>query len=512
LTVRGASPAQEIQGAVRFDYSVGPLSKLLHVYSDTQPFGLRLSDSTRSATETVTALDALHETRADTVRATTTMRFHVASELLTGSFDVTTAAPWAAWFDTYPDAGELSVTGANGSKVALRARNAASTVADVLVNGAAVDNLSLDGLGVLWTGAPWVPQVAIAGQYTVEHPTANSFRTLLQPEPASFLPNGALQWLYSRPLDPASVTGATFIQTSGQPNGPANQMFTPVPAKVSIQGGLLTLTPSTQLLPGAAYQLQLALNAAGGIVDTAGDSLPRPTFAGTVLQTVSANLIVGSTPVLLGSSATLILDASGSSANGGPASIRWRQLSGPALSFSDANAERIKVSPATVANGTAVVELDASNLAGDVDRRTIAITVAADLKQSLVLSYRTMNEPSRVVTNFDPSISAAYAHVLQSNTVLDVLVGTQRFLAGLTGGQTWQTGLTLPYGSNTTSGVTGSGWVGCAGGGNTGTVKILDYALDASGNLDRLALDFDDTCGLNYTQGSIRYHSALPVR
>lgn len=512
LTAKGSSPTQEIQGAVRFDYSVSPLSKLLHVYSDAQPFGLRFSDGTRSATETVTALDAKHETRADTVRATTTMGFHVASELLNGSFDANTATPWAAWFDTYPDAGELTVAGANGGSVALRVRDAASTAADVLMNGKAVDNVSLDGLGVLWTGAPWLPQVASAGQYTVEHPTANSFRTLLQPDPAAFLPNGSLQWLYSRPLDPASVTSATFIQTSAQPGGPANQTFTPVPAKLSIEGGLLTLTPSVQLLPGTAYQLQLTLGTAGAIVDTAGNSLPRPTFAGTVLQTVSANVVVGSTPVLLGSSATLVLDASSSSANGGPASIRWRQLSGPALSFSDANAARITVSPAAAANGTAVVELDASNSAGDVDRRTIAITVAADLSQSLVLSYRTQNEPTKVASNFDPSNSFSYAHALQSNTVLDVLVGTQRFLAGLTGGKTWQTGLTLPYGKNTTLGVTGPGWVGCAGGDNTGTVKILDYALDASGNLDRLALDFDDVCGLTYTQGSIRYHSALPVR
>jgi hypothetical protein len=512
LTVKSSNPTQEIQGAVRFDYSVSRLSKLLHVVSDTQPFGLRFSDGTRSASETLTALDAQHETRADTVRATTTMRFHAASDLLGGSFDAATATPWAAWFDTYPDAGELIVTGANGSSVALRARNATSTAADVMMNGTAIDNVPLDGLGVLWTGAPWLPQVASAGQYTVEHPTANSFRTLLQPDPAAFLPNGALQWIYSRPLDPASVSGATFVQTSAQPGGPANQTFTPVPAKVSVEGGLLTLTPSTQLLPGASYQLQLAGNAVGGILDSAGDRLSWPAFTGTVLQTVSANLMLGASPVLLGSGATLVLDATGSNANGGPASIHWRQLSGPALSFSDANATRVTVSPAAAANGTAVVELDASNYAGDVDRRTVNITVAADLAQALVLTYRKMNEPVTVAANFDPSINASYAHALQSNTVLDVLLGSQRFLAGLPGGQTWQAGLNLPYGSNATSGVTGPGWVGCANGGNTGTFKVLDYALDASGNLDRLALDFDDSCGVTYTQGSIRYHSAVPVR
>jgi hypothetical protein len=46
----------------------------------------------------------------------------------------------------------------------------------------------------------------------------------------------------------------------------------------------------------------------------------------------------------------------------------------------------------------------------------------------------------------------------------------------------------------------------------TGTVTFLELALDAAGNLDRLALDFDDTCGGRVTPGSIRYRSTVPLR
>src|SRR6185503_4013397 len=55
------------------------------------------------------------------------------------------------------------------------------------------------------------------------------------------------------------------------------------------------------------------------------------------------------------------------------------------------------------------------------------------------------------------------------------------------------------------------GWLGCVGTNHTGTVTFLDYAQDAEGNLERLALDFDDTCDQTVTLGSIRYHSAVPI-
>lgn len=504
------SPKQALEGALRFDYSVGRLSKLLHVASDTQPLSVRFSDSTRAATETMTLLDAQHETRLDTVRATTAMRFHLASDILAGSVDAATATPWSAWFDAYPDAGELALTGANGSAAAVRARAAQSQAADIVFNGTAIDNVELDGLGVLWSGAPWLPKVAAADRYTVEQPPFSNFRLLLQPDPAAFLPNGSLTWLYSRPLAPGAVRGATFLQVGAQPGGPANQMFTAVPATVTIEGGLLTVKPSTQLLPGTDYRLQLDMDMGAGIADTAGSHLDAPTFGGTVMQTVNASLTAGAASILFGAGAALTLDAGGSSATGGPASYHWQQLSGPALTFSDAGAARVTIAPAAASNGTAVVELSVANGAGDVDRRTVAVTVAADPAQALVLAYRRSGEPVTIATSFDPDFSG-YAKMFNAGTTLDLIVGTRRFLAGRNDGRTWQSGPALIYGNGSGSESIAPGWIGCPVR-NTGTVTVLELALDAAGNLDRLALDFDDTCGSSITLGSIRYHSSVPVR
>lgn len=312
--VRGASPSQEITGAVRFDYSASRLSKIVHVYSDTQPFGITFSDPTKSATDTATALDALHETRLDTVRATTTMRLHLASSLLGGSVDVATATPWSAWFDTYPDAGETSVAGANNSKASLRAAGGMPSF-DVLLGATAVDKYSADGMGVLWTGAPWLPAVAGAGHYnTVTTGTSNDFRQLLQPDPAQFLPNGALQFVYSRPLDPLSITSATFIPAGGASPAGASD----IPATLTVEGGLVTAKPASQLLPGGGYELRFFGGFGSLMHDTGGNTLWLPTFTGTVVQTVGASLVANAAPVLLGSTATLVLDASGSTANGAP--------------------------------------------------------------------------------------------------------------------------------------------------------------------------------------------------
>jgi len=506
--VKGTNPSQEIVGALRFDYSDGRLSKFLHVASDAQPFGMRISDGTKTATETLTALDAQHQTGLDTMRATTSMRFNLASTLLGGTLAMTTGTPWSSWFDTYPDAGQLDIAGASGSKVALRARVGDSS-ADVLLGNAIVHVASIEGPDVLWTGAPWLPQVAAADHYATRSAYAHPFSVLSQPDPAMFLPSGALTWLYSHPIDATSITSAKFAQRSG----PVNTMFEEVPATVTVEGGLLTISPTRQLQPGIDYELQI-VSPGWRLSDTAGATLEVPTFFGTVERTVSASLVSAAPPLLLGADATLVLDSSGSTANGVPvASTHWRQLSGPALSFSDPTAARVTITPAASSNGTAVVEVAVANAAGDVDRKTISLTVAADQTESLVLAYRVASGPLVIAAGTDPGYAGSYARRVQQNNVLDVLMGTQRFILGSMTPRTWMSGLTLTYtgNTNTTADAT-PGWVGCMATIHTGTVSILDYAQDADGNLERLALDFDDTCDTTVTRGSIRYRSTMPVR
>ena len=501
---REGSPRQELTGALRFDYAAGRLSKLLHVASDTQPFGVRWTDGTATATDTLTAFDAQHETRVDTVRTTTSMRYSLASELLRGAVTVTTATPWTSWFDTYPDAGALEVAGANGTRVTLNVRDGGGS-AGVSVGDTFVRALSFEGPDDLWAGDAWLPDATV-NHYNVVPTWDSRFRLLRQPDPASLRPNATLTWLYSRPLDAASIAGAAFVQTNGAlPDGPA------VPATVKVEGGLLTIVPVTQLQPGTAYALRLSARGTS-LNDTTGAALELPTFAGTVARTVSASLRPAAPPVLLGRDASLVLDAGTSSANGAPvASMRWRQLSGPALAFSDTGAARVTVTPATATNGTAVVELQVANAAGDIDSKTIDITVAADLTQSLVIAYRPGGAPLTVATNADPGFAGGHARLYQDTNTLDILLGTLRFMVTPRAALTWRTGVSLTYSKDGVSTDAAPGWLSCFASNHIGTLSIRDYALDAAGNLDRLALDFDDQCGTLVTSGSIRYHSAIPV-
>jgi hypothetical protein len=511
LKSRGASPSQEIVGALRFDYSAGHLSKMLHVASDAQPFGMRVSDGKTTTTDNVTALDASHETRLDTMRATTSMRFNLDSALLGGTLTVTTGTPWLSWFDTYPDAGQLDLAGADGGKVSLRARAGDST-ADVLLAGAIASVTSIEGPDVLWTGAPWLPEVAAADHYATKLSFNHPFTLLRQPDVTALRPNGALTWLYSHPINPASIGSATFVQR----NGPFDT-FDEVPATVTVEGGLLTITPTRQLRPGIDYQLNVVQGNPWHFSDTAGAMLDYPAFTGTVARTISASLVSAATPLLLGADATLVLDASGSTANGVPvASTHWRQLSGPALSFSDPDAARVTIAPAAKANGTAVVELTVANAAGEVDRKTISVTVAADQTQSLILSYRVADKPLVIAAGSDPDMANSYARRYPDRNSLDVLMGTRdtlmRFMLASNQPRTWTSGLKLTYSNGNVPADTAPGWVTCMDTNHTGTVSFLDYAEGADGSLERLALDFDDTCGTTVMVGSIRYRSTIPIR
>lgn len=515
FSVRASTPRQDVVGALRFDYTATRLSKLVHVYSDTQPFGVTFSDGIKAITEQVTALDAQHESRLDTVRATTTMKLHVTSNLLGGSFDITTATPWSALFDTFPDAGEITFAGANASNASVRAAPARIGMFDVLVGGAQSTTMSADGSGLLWSGAPWLPAVASARSYAIVAASTTAFRSLIQPAPTQIRPNGPLVWVYSRPLDANSVPAATFIQRS---YGKAGAPIVQVPAKITVEGAMLSYTPSIQLQLGVSYDLIPDNSAFGAnIRDVNGAVLPAPQFLGGVVpQSVSASIADGP-KVLLGSGASLVLDAGASSANGQPvAATRWRQVSGPTLILTDANAPRVMLTvPAGTGNGIAVIELEAANAAGEFDRLQTSVTVAGDLSSALVVAYRNGTAPLSIVSNVVP-FSGGYASlsVQQGNKVLDVMLENSRLLAALSGGATWQTGQRLAYGPGSTSGVVGPVWLGCGSGANSGNLSVLDIALDQSGKLARLALDFDDTCSTSgvVTQGSIRYHSALPLR
>ena len=503
---RTETPRQGILGSVRFDYTSGVISRLLHVYSDTQPFIMAFSDASATKNDTITGLDVQHELRLDTARASTSIRLHLASNLLGGSLDVSTRTPLSSWFDSYADAGELVLSGASNSKASLRVNASNRNLFESLLGDTVIRAQDSLDVGLLWSSGNWLPgNKPNLDYYEIKPVLATDFKLLVPPDVNNMAPSGSLSWAYSRPLDTTSVTDALF---QGQGADAGN-----IEARISYNGAIVTVTPSSQLKAGAIYDVRLNAKTYAPVRDTAGNTLPTPRVNVNVAQSISAAISTGGmAPLLLGPAGTLTLDASASSANGGPVSgTRWRQVSGPSLTMDNPNAARVTLSSAAPSRGLAVIALDATNAAGEKDTRQISIDVLSDLSQALVYSSRTGNGELEVDSTARTEFTPNTLYVASTNTLQLLSPARINVFQIAIPGVTWQSGLTFTYGAGNTSGAQGTAKVGCFGV-NTGTVRMLDFALDGDGKLARAAIDYDDNCNGIVTQASIRYRSDMPLR
>lgn len=502
-----------IEGGLRIEYTADRLSKVVRVLSLGQPFALYGQSGSTVLRDLVTGLDARREVRRDTARATTSMQYRLASDSLGGRIDVATTTPWRSWFECYPDAGELAITGAPGSTAGLRAPPTGAMQIDVLLSGSSVGFVNGGEAVFLWSGAGWLPPLQNGLGYVAGPPASNPFKQYTEPSMTVLRPNPApLEWTYSRPLAAGAVSSAVFRRSFIGPGEPWS--LAEIPATVSIEGAVLTVTPNAQLEPGDSYDLVFDGGDVGDLSDEFGARLLKPRFSAPVAMTIQAVAFVGTPGLVLGPGEALPLDASASMADGsGVVVTRWRQLSGPALSFSATNGAAVTVQAAAAVNGTAVVEAEVENSAGELDRQTLSFRVLGDLSQVLVLASRPANAVLSVVTSIDEGATTSYVRRLDVNNTLDVVLGTSRLLAQLPG-LTWQTGVDIDFGPGSASGASGL-WIspGALCTPQSGQLAVLDYAEDSTGFLLRLALDFETSCsGGAITTGSIRFNSSVPLR
>lgn len=499
-------PRQDMLGSVRFDYASSALSRRLHVYSDTQPFIMALSDATTKHNETITALDVTHELHLNTARTATNLRLRVASSALGGSFDVTTRTPLSSWFDTIGDAGELTISGANNTKAGLRVNASFRNRFDTLFGDTVVgkpDSLEVD---LLWSSGDLLPgNQSRPDYYDTSSSIANGFKLLVAPDTGNMTPRGKLSWVYSRTLATPAFSDAVFAGI-----GIGN-----VDAIISQDGTIVTVTPASQLKAGGSYELRINTRSRGEVKDVAGNILPVSPLTVNVLNTIQAQLDSGGmAPILLGPAAALTLDASKSTANGAPVSnVRWRQLSGPPLNIDNPTAPRMTLTGTNPAKGVAVVELEAINAANESDKRQISIEVLTDISKALVFSSSNNGGIPTIDSNAD-TISAPYARYWADSSTLDIMSTKlrNRLLMGLPAGLRWQAGLSASYGTGNSDGVTGSyiGDSGCFT--RTGSFRVIDFVLDTAGNPSKVAIDIDENCSGTVNKISIRYGSDVPLR
>jgi hypothetical protein len=503
-------------GSLRYDYSADRLARSIHVTSASQPFTVTASQGSKSVAEAITQVDVMRTARRDTARATTSMRLHYASDALGGAIDASTPTSWASWFDSYPDVGELAITGAAGQVTQIRASTNGASMFDLLFGGTVISQVSAVSAVTpyLWSGTGWYTASGNELGYITQPAAYVGFKVMAQqPTPTTLIPQpGSLTWSYSRPLAIGTVTSATFMPTTSVPNQVGSSV--PVPATVLIEGALLSVTPTTQLVPGMNYYLAFNNGNIGSITDTNGATLSMPVFSADVALTIVASAKINGVALLFGPTATLKLDAGASSALGGLiASTHWSQVSGPALTITGAETSVATVSPASGSgNGQAVVEVEVRNSAGDMARTQLSFQVVADPAQTLVMAYRAGTGPMNV-TVADLTNGSSYARYFANYDVLD-LYGGGRLLAGLPAGTAWLAGVDVTYGAGGTPGVNVV-WIQpgsqCMSG-PTGHLKVLDYAVDAAGTVTRVAIDFEETCAGVTTTASIRLGASLALQ
>ncbi len=512
-------PPVRVAGELEFDLAAERVAKVLRVRSSLQPLIFSATNGGQTVADVVAQMQLRREIRRDTARVSTSIAHRLSSDLLGGEIVVSTEQPWANWFDSVPDAGALLVRGAGSPSVRLLAPASGAMSFDVRLDGASVGSVFVAdaATGYLWSGTGWVPQDEAQRDYVILPAGDGVFVQLTRPEAATISPSpGPFVWTYSRPLAPDAVTSAAFVRRQSAP-GPS---WAPseIPAELRIEGAMLTVTPLQQFEPGDTYEVMFDRTfAAPGISDSLGRTTTRPAYAATVVQTVQANAVFDGPALILGKDTGVVtLDARTSvSATTGGTQARWRQVSGPTLSLSGADSAVVSMQTSESLNGIAVVELEARNVAGDVDRLNLQFPVLGDLSQAFAIGVTVGAGPMQVVTSIDGGVASTMPRYFASSNAVDVVrSGGGRFLSSPPSGETWRSGLVFGYGTF------GAGilvWLppggtSCSSASRGGLVNVLDIGFDAAGELQRLSVEFDEYCDGLQTHGSIRFNDALPLR
>ena len=134
------------------------------------------------------------------------------SELLRGTVTAMSDAPLTSFFDRYPDAGRVSIAGANGTAV-LNVGGAPAGMASVSF-GATNINLALDDAssGYLWSGTGVTAPPDATGFHT-KVATPTEFEVLQGPDFSKVQPSSRISWQLSRPVSAGTAFGCQLDQT-----------------------------------------------------------------------------------------------------------------------------------------------------------------------------------------------------------------------------------------------------------------------------------------------------------
>ena len=485
----------------------------------------------------------------DTARASMTASMHVFSETLGGSFDLSMSPELGAYLESVPDSGRVNVTGANNARITLSANPAPGAITALLALDANGDGQAESTTPVKWSD---IAQGFLSAQ--LNYPWS---ATLLGPRDAQYLYlldkpgdrvtgvdlTAPLRLQFNRPVRPDTRFYARLVDSGdslAQQYGLPDFALTPIDrylgADVQVQGAVVLIQPRQPLRYGRTYGIQISADAgfqsSPGVIHAAvGEGNLQPFFQLTGFRSVDLLWLAvsgsGNRSLLLpGRSVTV--GAAAPQATSLPLRYQWSQLDGPPLLLGTPDAASTAVQLAgSIASGIskATLGLNVTDAAGRSATTPVEIQIAntAILPNYLYIvsptgqpsfgQTRILTPQTGTFTVFGdrgyPVVSYTANGSGASWTVELAAVGNSMPAVGVYANALGSSalGAHAPYLS-----VSGDGTCGTP----PGSFVVREIAVDSAGQVQRLAVDFDQLCqsqsGLIPLRGSLRINSSVPIR
>lgn len=490
----------------------------------------------RVYSEQLKSIDLKHSLSRETARANTKYAYQLISEFLNDTFDISTPIDLSSYFDTFPDLGEMRVQSkSTEATTRLRARyseNGRQLSYDAYQkNEASPSDSGFAQWNAITSGVMWWGEAL--GKYDEFCPSCisdfapNKFEQLkAMPIPGSNAQIPVWSMQLSAPIDVNHVPTLRIHRENSDYGDPYFWGPEVIQATTVAKGAYVTITPTQPLQHGLTYYVE-AVDATGSptpiyLQDASGNIAGAWQSRLTIDDSLIANIsLAADAPILLAGKAIRLDSASSQSAHG-LLSYQWTQVSGPPIVFASPNQAStvISLAGAPGSDTTATVQLQITDLRGQVEYSRKVIPIVADQSNSVVMYFRSQTGDSmgggkQVVSvsqssqaNFYKGYPPSYIYFMGGNWNLILYNGNaQPIQVG-----SYENAQLAPF-SDTSNGLNFSYQShGCNR--VSGRFNVLEVAYDAEGQVTKLAVDFDQYCD-NSTAGlfgSFRFHSAIPVR
>lgn len=543
IDVRDNNPSQ-VLGHMTIAWSDDGLTRQIAVTSSAQD-DLKLTsvnpqESTgRVYTEQVKALTLRNTLSRETARASSRLGFQLISQFHGGTYTVATPVALSSYFNTYPDQGEVTVRStATGAVATIKPMYKADgselsyeldTNGDGKTDDSGYAQWSEFTTGVMWWGEVfgWPDTFVFDNTHGYSTTAFEALQSTTSVQANAQFPVLAIQ--FSRPVDPAHLPTLRWRRQNLDRGDPYFWGAEVVPATVHVQGAYLTVTSQQALQHGLTYQLEAADANGASIPISMHDLSGNTTMSGfselTVDKSLIANTSLPQDAPLLTVGKSITISSAASQSDNGLVSFKWTQVAGPALVFGPTDQASVTVSlaEAPTADTTATVQLQVTDAKGQVEYTRRVISIVATPSDSVTLYVRSqagdrIGRGQQFVEMLTSSNSGFYVGY-PPPYIYFMGNGSRSWNLILYNGQNvpiqvgaYEDAHRLPP-TGTGNGIDFSYWgQGCNR--TSGRFQVLEVAYDFSGQVTKLAVDFDQSCdgataGLF---GSFRYHSAIPVR